>query len=195
MTPPPPPTPPAPTCHASKGTVCVRFTGESVGSEQSPRLTAVSRTDDVSWDLEWTAKMPGYAPPDELARSSEAHGMGTVTYYQGSPLQSCTTGFALDPANPPSLTQGRPFNSKSELTINVPNPIEDSAGGTGNPAIRDVNSSCPALIGGAPGNYVITVPLHAGTTTRDVSGSYSLAQPGKTGTMVMKKATISIIVG
>jgi hypothetical protein len=51
------------------------------------------------------------------------------------------------------------------------------------------------LIGGAPGNYVITVPLHAGTTTRDVSGSYSLAQPGKTGTMVMKKATISITVG
>ena len=191
----PPPPPPAPTCHASKGTVCVRFAGESVGNEQSPNLTAVSRTDDVSWDLEWTAKMPGYAPPDELARSSEAHGMGTVTYYKGDPLPSCTTGFALDPFNPPSLTQGPPFNSKSELTINVPNPIEDSAGGTGNPAIRDVNSSCPALIGGLPGNYVITVPLRPGTTPRDVSGTYSLAGPGKTGTNIMKNAMITVTVG
>ena len=194
--PPPPPSPPAPTCHASKGTVCVRFAGESVGNEQSPQLTAVSRTDDVSWDLEWTAKVPGYAPPDELARSSEAHGTGTVTYYQGNPTPSCTTSFALDPDNPPSLAQGPPFNSKSELTIEVPNPIQASAGtGTGNPAIRDVNSSCPALIGGTPGNYVITVPLRPGTTSRDVSGTYSEDDAGKTGTNVIKNAIITITVG
>ena len=192
----PPPPPPAPTCHASAGTVCVRFVGESVGNEQSPHLTAVSRTDDVSWDLEWTAKTGGgYGVPDELARSSEAHGTGTVTYYQGSPLPTCTTGFKLDPTNPPTLTQGPPFNSKSELTIEVPDPIEDSAGGgTGYPSIISANS-CPALIGGGPPNYTITVPLHAGTTTRDVSGSYSLDGPGKTGTNVFKAGTIAVTVG
>ena len=116
----------------------------------------------MSWNLEWTAKMGGYGVPDELAPSSEAHGTGTVNYYPGFSPPTCTTGFKLDPGNPPTLTQGEPFNSKSELTINVPDRIEDSAGGgTDSPSIISANS-CPALIGGGPANYTITVPLHAG---------------------------------
>jgi hypothetical protein len=191
----PPAPPPAPTCHASDGTVCVRFAGHSVGNEQSPSNVATSRTDDVSWDLEWTAHMRGFGVPNELTHGSEAHGTGTVNYYSGFSPPSCTTGFELDPANPATLAQGPPFNSKSELTIEVPDPIEDSAGGgTGNPAIRAANS-CPALIGGAPGNYTITVPLHAGTTTRSVSGSYSLDGAGKTGTNTIKTGTITVTVG
>lgn len=82
------------------------------------------------------------------------------------------TGFALDPFNSPTLSQGPPFNSTSELTIKVPNPFEDSAGGgTGNPAIKDTNTSCPALIGGLPANFTKTVPLHPGTTTLPIRRS------------------------
>lgn len=191
--PPKPPAPPGHVCFAKKGTVCVTFDASVTGTETSPHLVVTSRQDTVGWELEWTANTTGYGVPNQLDPSSNAFGHGDVTYYSGS---SCTTGFALDPFNPPTLSQGPPFNSTSELTINVPDPIEDSAGGgTGNPAIKDTNSSCPALIGGLPGNWTKTVPLRPGTYTLAIpKTTYPSSGPTKTSSSTIQ-GTINITVG
>jgi hypothetical protein len=193
LTPPPPP-PPGHTCFAKKGTVCVTFDASVTGNESSPSLFATSRSDTVGWELEWSSSTPGYGVPNQLDSSSNAFGHGDVTYQ--SPQPACATGFALDPFNSPSLAQGPPFGSTSELTIMVPNPVEDSAGGgTGNPAIKDTNSSCPALIGGLPGNYTKTVPLHPGTYTLPIpKTTYPFSGAGKSGSSTIE-GTITITVG
>jgi hypothetical protein len=189
--PPEPPEPPSLVCDASAGTVCVTFDGSGSGNEQSPRLTAVARQDTVNWDLEWTASVKGYGIPDRLSPRSSAGGDGVVTYYNGT---TCDTEFGLAPSSPPSLAQGAPFDSKTELTVLVPDPVVASAGtGTGNPAIRPITPTCPALIGGLPGNFSVTVPLRHGVTTRTVTGGGPFSAPTQTGTSTMKgKITVDV---
>jgi hypothetical protein len=158
---PPPPPPPSSDCQASPGTVCVDFTGDASGDVKYTHVVATERQMKMlKFDLVWTAPVKGYGVPTDLSPSSDASGTGTVTYDNGT---SCNGDFYLDPASAPSLAQGPPFNSSTELTIEVPNPIEDSAGtGTGHAAIGATNG-CPDLLSASPGNFTITVPLIAGT--------------------------------
>jgi hypothetical protein len=192
---PPPPPPPSSACQASQGTVCVAFSGEASGDLKSPHTVATDRNmKTLTFDLVWTAHVKGYGVPTDLSPSSSATGTGTVTYNNAT---TCDGDFYLDRYNAPSLAQGAPFNSTTELTIEVPNPTSDSAGtGTGNPAIG-VTNGCPALLSAGPGNFTITVPLVRGTVrnlpiTDDdipISGPY-----GASGTSSLD-GTITVEVG
>ncbi len=192
---PPPPPPPSSACQASAGTVCVAYSGEASGDVKYQHLFATERQMKmVTFNLVWTAHVKGYGVPTDLSPSSTASGSGTVTYYNGT---SCTTAFELLPDSAPSLAQGPPYNSTTELTIEVPNPIEDSAGtGTGNAAIGSPNG-CPALLSAGPGNFTITVPL-APHTVRTLATNYPnvpFTGPGVVTGSTSLAGTITVEVG
>ena len=184
----------AESCPGARHTVCVRFDGSATGVETSPNLFATSRQDTVRWHLEWSSKISGYGVPNHLIESSDASGDGSVSYQ--SPNAPCRTGFELSRSNPPTLAQGRPFNSRRLLKIEIPDPVEASSGtGTGGPAIVPRNVSCPALIGGLPGNFFVKVNLHPRIRehTYRVSGGGPYSQPGKSGTSTMS-GTLTVVV-
>lgn len=184
----------AESCPGPKHSVCVRFDGTATGHETSPSLFATSRHDTVRWNLEWNSTISGYGVPNHLTKSSDAAGNGSVTYQ--SPNPACNTGFDLSSSNPPTLAQGRPFNSRTVLKIEIPDPVEASSGtGTGGPAIVARNVSCPALIGGLPGNFFVKVNLNPRIRehTYRVSGGGPYSQPGKSGTSTLT-GTLTVVI-
>ncbi len=190
------PTPPAATCTPAAGGICLVFSGQIKGAKTSPHTVATGYQATFGWKLEWQTSIAGYGVPNQfVTKSSDAFGHGEITYQSG--IKPCTTGFELLPTNPPTLAQGGDFSSKSELTIEVPNPGDDSTGGgAGYPAIGPTNSACPALLTALPGNFTITVPLKPGTTTLPIKGgsSYDTPATGTTGSSTMF-GTITVVVG
>ena len=181
---------PASSCDPGKGSVCVVYDGALVGSTSSPNLVGVAATTNVSWHLEWTSNPAGYGVPNTLAPSSNAKGTVTVKYNTG---KTCSSPVGLIAANPPTLAQGFPA-SKTEVTIEVPNPAEVSTGtGSGYPSIGPTNG-CPGLVGSMPANFIVKAPLHPSTTVKPADGGGPIAGPGKTGSYKLT-GTISVIVG
>ena len=193
---PTPPPPPAPKLHCVAGTseVCVTFSGMADGTESTPHNVAVDRNDTVSWDVKWSVPADGNGesgPPD---RGSSADGHGHIDYQPNppSPPPSCDTDFELSKSEAPMLTER---SAHGELTIQVPNPVEESIGsGGGFPSIVPINAQCPALIGGLPGSFTITVPIRHETTTQEVHGGGPFSQPGGSGQDTMT-GTITVQVG
>jgi hypothetical protein len=188
--------PPAPKlhCDAGKGEVCVTFSATAEGSESTASNVATGRSDTVSWDIKWSIPADGNGesgPPD---RGSYADGHGHVDYQPDppSPPPSCDTDFELSKSEDPMVTE---TSRHGELTVQVPNPAEESIGsGGGFPSIVPTKSQCPALIGALPGSFQITVPIRHETTTHPADGGGPFTVPGGSGEDTMK-GTITIQVG
>jgi hypothetical protein len=189
-------------CDPGKGGICVVLTGQIKAEKKSPHTFATDYQATVGWRLEWQTSISGYGVPNEfVAKASEAFGHGEITY-QGGP-KPCKTGFKLLDTNPPTLAQGGDFNSKTELTIEIPNPADDSTGGgAGYPAIAPTNPQCPALLSALPGNFQIKVQLSPGQTHEDLKDKdggtyetdYAVPSQDITGGATMI-GTITVVVG
>lgn len=181
-------------CPGKKNMICVRFDASATGSESSPGLVATAKQDTVHWHLEWVLPVNGYGTSPNPTHGSDAAGIGSVTFQPPEP--ACTTGFDLSKFSLPTLVEEHPHHSRSSVRVLVPNPIEESSGGgAGNPAIVARSPSCPALVGGLPGNFTVGVNLHASRRdhTFNVSFAKPFSQPGATGYSTLK-GTITLVV-
>jgi len=174
--------------------ICVRFDASATGSESSPSLFATAKQDTIHWHLEWVVPADGYGTSPDPVRGSDAGGLGSVTYQ--SPTAPCMTGFDLSTLYPPVLVEKHPHHSRSSVRILVPDPIEESnGGGAGSPSIVPSNTSCPALVGALPGNFVVGINLRSGRREHSFNVLFSkpFSQPGGTGNSKLQ-GTIRLVV-